>query len=55
MVYTDQLGDPLLCISWGFASALLSALPLFSFFLSVIIAIVWHFENSTWTHCEVGH
>lgn len=51
---TDRFQTPLLSVRLEYFALFLCSLPLLSFISCVAIALVWHFEETTNTHCNVS-
>ena len=45
---------PLMSVSGDRFSVFICSLPLVSFASCVVIALVWHFDETTSTHCKVS-
>ena len=51
---TDRFQTPLLSVRLERFALFLCSLPLLSFMSCVAIALVWHFDETTNTHCNVS-
>ena len=51
---TDRFQTPLLSVRLEHFALFLCSLPLLSFLSCVVIALVWHFDETTNTHCNVS-
>ena len=51
---SSSLQAPVISLSFDHFAVFVCSLPLLSFVSCVSIAIVWHFEEATWSHCKVS-
>lgn len=50
-----RLKSPIMSISFDSFAVCICSLPLVSFLSCVVIALVWHFDETTRTHCKVSN
>ena len=51
---SSSLQAPVISLSFDRFAVFICSLPLVSFASCLSIAIVWHFEETTWSHCKVS-
>ena len=54
-MFTDHSQSPLLSIRWETLAFFLCLVPLLSLVSCVLIALVWHFDETTRTQCNVSN
>ena len=54
-MFTDHYQTPLLSIRWERLAFFLCFVPLLAFVSCVLIALVWHFDETTGTQCNVSN
>ncbi|XP_068721017.1 post-GPI attachment to proteins factor 2-like [Montipora capricornis] len=55
MASNNPLPSPVLSVSFDAFAIWICSLPLVSFVACVVISVLWHFEETTRTHCKVNN
>lgn len=51
---THRLQSPIISVSFEKFAVFICSLPLVSFAACVVLSLVWHFDETTRTHCKVS-